>query len=73
MAGGSRAVVGDFTFDSDVAVLLLDELADLGDEITDRPDAAATTRLSKIKAELGRERVGEWGSEWVFGRHSFAV
>ena len=32
VAGGGGTVVGDFAFDPDVAVLLLDELTDLGDQ-----------------------------------------
>ena len=40
MTGRGRAVVGDFAFDPDVAELLLDKFADLGDKLANRPDAA---------------------------------
>jgi hypothetical protein len=42
VAGGRGTEVGDFAFDPDVAVFLLDELADLADEFANRPDAAST-------------------------------
>ena len=55
VAGGGGAVVGDFAFDPDVAVLLLDEFADLGDELADGPDAAGRAGLVKGEVELGLE------------------
>jgi len=61
MAGGSGAVVGDFAFDPDVAVLLFDEVADLGDKLADGPDAARLVRILKGEVELRRE--------WVVGHH----
>jgi hypothetical protein len=45
VAGGSGAVVGDFAFDPDVTVHLLDEFADLADQFTDWPDAAGGARV----------------------------
>ena len=59
VAGGRGAVVGDFAFDPDVAVLLLDEFADLGDEFADGPDAARWRGLVESEVELGREWVGQ--------------
>jgi hypothetical protein len=47
VAGRSGAVIGNLAFDPDVAVLLLDEFADLGDEIADGPDAAGGARILK--------------------------
>ena len=52
-------VVGDFAFDPDVAVLLFDEFADLGDELADGPDAACWMRLVEGEVELRREWVGK--------------
>jgi len=63
VAGGCGTVVGDFAFNPYVAVFLLDEFADLGDEIADGPDAAGSVRILKGKVELGRE--------WVGQKHSF--
>ena len=65
VAGGSGAVVGDFAFDPDVAVLLLDEFADVGDEVADGPDAAGGAWFVEGQAELGLE--------WVGTRHCFEV
>jgi hypothetical protein len=62
VAGGSGAVVGDFAFDPDVAVLLLDEFADLTDEFTDRPDAAGGARVVEGEVKLRRD--------WVSWSHS---
>ena len=58
VAGGGGAVVGDFAFNPDVAVLLLDEFADLGDELADGPDAASGVGVVEREAELGGEWVG---------------
>lgn len=52
MAGGGGAVVGDFAFDPDVDIFLLDELADLADEFAYGPDAAGWPRRFKAEAEL---------------------
>jgi hypothetical protein len=57
MAGGGGAVVGDFAFDPDVAVLFFDEFADLGDELADGPDAARRVRRVECEVELRREWV----------------
>ena len=68
VAGGGGTVVGDFAFDPDVAVLLLDELTDLGDQFADRPDAAGGAGLGEGEVELGREWVGRGHSlESVIG------
>ena len=40
VAGGRGAEVGDLALDPDVAVLLLDQFADLADQFAHRPDAA---------------------------------
>jgi len=40
MAGGGGAAVGDFTFDEDVWVIMLEAAADGGDEFGDGEDAA---------------------------------
>jgi hypothetical protein len=64
VAGGGRAVVGDFAFDPDIAVLLLDEFADLEDEFADWPYATGVARLVEGEVELGRE-----GVEWIARRH----
>ena len=69
VAGGGGAVVGDFAFDPDVAVLLLNEFADLGDEFADGPDAAGGVRGLESQVKLG----SEWGVEWVFESHCFEV
>jgi hypothetical protein len=58
MAGGSGAEVGDFAFNPDVGVAFLDELADLGDEFADGPDAAGGLRPLKDEAELRRGWIG---------------
>jgi hypothetical protein len=58
VAGGGGAIVGDLTFDPNVAILLLDEFADLRDEITDGPDAAGGAWVVEGQVELGREWVG---------------
>ncbi len=58
VAGGRGAEVGDFALDPDVAVLLLDEFADLGDQLADRPDAAGLAGLIEAEVELGREWIG---------------
>ena len=58
VAGGGGTEVGDFALDPDVAVLLLDEFADLGDEVADGPDAAGGAPVLKGEVELGREWVG---------------
>jgi hypothetical protein len=57
MAGGGGAIVGDFAFDPDVAVLFFDEFADLGDELADGPDAARRVRRVECEVELRREWV----------------
>jgi hypothetical protein len=67
VAGGSRAVVGDLALYPNIAILLLDEFADLADELAHRPDAAYAARFVKVKAELGAE-VG-LGREWIFPGH----
>ena len=54
VAGGRGAVVGDLALDPDVAVLLLDQLANLADQLAHRPDAARRLRLLKGEVELGR-------------------
>ena len=71
VAGGGGAIVGDFAFDPDVAVLLLDEFADLGDEFADRPDAAGFAGLVEDEAELGGE--AEMRREWVLKSHCYEV
>ena len=58
VAGGGRAVVGDFAFDPDVAILLLDEFADLADQLADRPDASVGAGLFKAQIKLRREWIG---------------
>jgi len=65
VAGGSGAIVGDFAFDPDVAVLLFDEFAHLGDEFADRPDAAGGARLIEGEVELGYV----WIVDWIARRH----
>ncbi len=67
VAGGRGAEVGNLAFDPDVAVFLLDQLADLGDEFADGPDAARWVRLIEAKPEL-RSRV-EIGREWIVRDH----
>jgi hypothetical protein len=57
VARGSGTVVGDFSFDPDVAVHLLDEFADLADELTDRPDATGGARVVEGEVELRRDVV----------------
>jgi len=59
VAGGGGAVVRDLAFNPDVAVLLLDEFADLGDQLADRPDAAGGARIVERKSELGLEWILE--------------
>jgi hypothetical protein len=65
VAGGGGAVVGDFAFDPDIAVLLFDEFANLGDEFADGPDAAGLVGLVECEVELGRE--------WVLEGHCLEV
>ncbi len=45
VAGRGGTVVGDFAFNPDIAILLLDQLADLGDELANGPDAADGDRV----------------------------
>ena len=52
VAGWGGTEVGDFAFDPDVDVLLLNQFADLADELADRPDAAGGARLFKYEIEL---------------------
>jgi hypothetical protein len=52
VAGRGGAVVGDFAFYPDVAILLLDQFADLGDELADGPDAAAGAGVVEGEVEL---------------------
>ena len=47
VAGRRGAEVGDFAFDPDVAVLLLDQFAHLRDQLAHRPDAARGRGSSK--------------------------
>ena len=54
VAGGRGAEVGDFAFDPDVVVLLLDEVADLADKLAHRPDARAGYGRLKAEVELRR-------------------
>jgi hypothetical protein len=63
MSGRGRAVVGDFAFNPDVAVLLLDEFTDLGDKFADGPDAALMMWLVEGEIELRREWVGRCHQE----------
>ena len=53
VAGGRGAQVGDFAFDPDVGPLCFHELADVGDEEADRPDAAGGDGSAKAEVELG--------------------
>jgi hypothetical protein len=69
MAGRGWAEVGDFAFNPDIAVLLLDEFADLRDEFADGPDAAGRSRIVEREVELGRERV----VEGIANRHWYEV
>jgi hypothetical protein len=69
VAGGGGTIVGDFAFDPDVAILLLDQFADLGNELADGPDAAGMARLVESQVELGCE----WIVKWIEKRHWYEV
>ena len=52
--GGRGAQVGDFALDPNVGVLGFDDLANVGDEQADGPDAAGGDRSLEGEVELGR-------------------
>jgi hypothetical protein len=56
--GGGGAEVGNLALHPDVAVLLLDEFADLRNQLAHRPDAAGRPGFLEGKAKLWREWVG---------------
>lgn len=52
MAGGSGPIVGDFAFDPDVDVGLLDKFTDLADEFAHGPNTAGRALFLEAEAEL---------------------